>query len=101
MSGAGLVVRDLSVGYGPVRALRRASLEGPGGAVVTVVGGNGARKSTLLRAISRTLSFHGGAVTGGTVTLDGRRLDGLRPDRVVVAGACRVPDGRRGVAGMK
>ncbi|MER7561919.1 ABC transporter ATP-binding protein [Streptomyces sp. NPDC048523] len=100
MTGAGLVVRDLSVGYGPVRALRRVSLNIPAGAVVTVLGGNGAGKSTLLRAISRTLAFHGGAVTEGTVTLDGRRLDGLSPDRVVAAGVCQVPEGRRVFARM-
>ncbi|MFF7558806.1 ABC transporter ATP-binding protein [Streptomyces pseudovenezuelae] len=100
MTGAGLVVRDLSVGYGPVRALRRVSLEVPEGAVVTVLGGNGAGKSTLLRAISRTLAFHGGAVTEGTVTLDGRRLDALPPDRVVAAGVCQVPEGRRVFARM-
>ncbi|RRR86329.1 ABC transporter ATP-binding protein [Streptomyces sp. RP5T] len=100
MTGAGLVVRDLSVGYGPVRALRRVSLEVPEGAVVTVLGGNGAGKSTLLRAISRTLAFHGGAVTEGTVTLDGRRLDALAPDRVVAAGVCQVPEGRRVFARM-
>ncbi|MFJ4932668.1 ABC transporter ATP-binding protein [Streptomyces pseudovenezuelae] len=100
MTGAGLVVRDLSVGYGPVRALRRVSLEVPEGAVVTVLGGNGAGKSTLLRAISRTLAFHGGAVTEGTVTLDGRRLDALSPDRVVAAGVCQVPEGRRVFARM-
>ncbi|WP_020119106.1 ABC transporter ATP-binding protein [Streptomyces canus] len=100
MTGAGLVVRDLSVGYGPVRALRRVSLEVPEGAVVTVLGGNGAGKSTLLRAISRTLAFHGGAVTAGTVTLDGRRLDALPPDRVVAAGVCQVPEGRRVFARM-
>ncbi|MEU0409901.1 ABC transporter ATP-binding protein [Streptomyces griseorubiginosus] len=100
MTGAGLVVQDLSVGYGPVRALRRVSLEVPEGAVVTVLGGNGAGKSTLLRAISRTLSFHGGAVTGGTVTLDGRRLDHLAPDRVVAAGVSQVPEGRRVFARM-
>ncbi|MFE1835589.1 ABC transporter ATP-binding protein [Streptomyces sviceus] len=100
MTGAGLIVRDLSVGYGPVRALRRVSLEVPEGAVVTVLGGNGAGKSTLLRAISRTLAFHGGAVTAGTVTLDGRRLDALTPDRVVAAGVSQVPEGRRVFARM-
>ncbi|MEV7073856.1 ABC transporter ATP-binding protein [Streptomyces sp. NPDC091972] len=100
MTGAGLVVRDLSVGYGPVRALRRVSLEVPEGTVVTVLGGNGAGKSTLLRAISRTLAFHGGAVTEGTVTLDGHRLDGLAPDRVVAAGVCQVPEGRQVFARM-
>jgi len=97
---ADLVVRDLSVGYGPVRALRQVSLEVPEAAVVTVLGGNGAGKSTLLRAISRTLSFQGGATTGGTVTLGGRRIDGLAPDRVVAAGVSQVPEGRRVFARM-
>ena len=98
--GADLVVRDLSVGYGPVRALRQVSLEVPEAAVVTVLGGNGAGKSTLLRAISRTLSFQGGATTGGTVTLGGRRIDALAPDRVVAAGVSQVPEGRRVFARM-
>ncbi|MEU5887009.1 ABC transporter ATP-binding protein [Streptomyces sp. NPDC047461] len=95
MGGSGLVVRELSVGYGPVRALRRVSLEVPEGSVVTVLGSNGAGKSTLLRAISRTLSFHGGTVTEGEVHLDDRRLDGLAPDRVVAAGVSHVPEGRQ------
>ncbi|WP_327720444.1 ABC transporter ATP-binding protein [Streptomyces sp. NBC_00490] len=95
MVGSGLVVRELSVGYGPVRALRRVSLEVPEGSVVTVLGSNGAGKSTLLRAISRTLSFHGGTVTEGEVRLDDRRLDGLAPDRVVAAGVSHVPEGRQ------
>lgn len=59
MGGSALLVRDLSVGYGPVRALRQVSLEVPEGAVVAVLGSNGAGKSTLLRAVCRTLSFHG------------------------------------------
>jgi branched-chain amino acid transport system ATP-binding protein len=100
MGGSGLLVRDLSVGYGPVRALRRVSLQVPDGAVVAVLGANGAGKSTLLRAISRTLSFHGGAVTGGSVSLDDRRLDRLPPDRVVAAGVSQVPEGRRVFARM-
>ncbi|MDQ0773422.1 branched-chain amino acid transport system ATP-binding protein [Streptomyces aurantiacus] len=100
MGGSGLAVRDLSVGYGPVRALRQVSLEVPQGAVVTVLGGNGAGKSTLLRAVCRTLSFHGGAVTGGTVSYDGRRIDGLSPDRVVAAGISQIPEGRRVFARM-
>ncbi|MFF3014777.1 ABC transporter ATP-binding protein [Streptomyces sp. NPDC057939] len=90
-----LQVRALSVGYGPVRALRSVSLDVPAGAVVVVLGGNGAGKSTLLRAVSRTLGFHRGAVTDGSITFDGRPLDGLGPDRVVAAGVVQVPEGRQ------
>lgn len=95
-----LEVTDLTAGYGPVRALRRVSLTVPAGAVVTVLGGNGAGKSTLLRAVSRTLRFHGGAVVSGTVSRDGRPLDGLPPDRVVAAGVSQVPEGRQVFARM-
>ncbi|MEU9861258.1 ABC transporter ATP-binding protein [Streptomyces sp. NPDC047971] len=95
-----LEVADLSAGYGPVRALRQVSLAVPEGSVVTVLGGNGAGKSTLLRAISRTLPFHGGAVTSGTVRLGGRAIDGLAPDRIVAAGVSQVPEGRQVFARM-
>ncbi|MFP3987027.1 ABC transporter ATP-binding protein [Streptomyces sp. E11-3] len=100
MGGAALEVRDLVVGYGPVRALRSVSLQVPEGSVVTVLGGNGAGKSTLLRAISRALSFHGGSVTGGTVHFGGRPLHTLSPDRVVAAGVSQVPEGRQVFARM-
>ncbi|MEU6820254.1 ABC transporter ATP-binding protein [Streptomyces atriruber] len=93
-------MRDVSVGYGPVRALRRVSIDLPDGAVVTVLGGNGAGKSTLLRAISRTLSFQGGTLTSGSVHFDGRRIDGLSADRVVAAGISQVPEGRKVFARM-
>ncbi|MFJ4833010.1 ABC transporter ATP-binding protein [Streptomyces sp. NPDC088747] len=100
MGGSALLVRDLSVGYGPVRALRQVSLEVPEGAVVTVLGSNGAGKTTLLRAICRTLSFHGGAVTGGTIGLGGQPIDRVSADRVVAAGVSQVPEGRRVFARM-
>ncbi|MFF3492759.1 ABC transporter ATP-binding protein [Streptomyces sp. NPDC002795] len=95
-----LVVDDVSVGYGPVRALRGVTLEVPPGSVVAVLGGNGAGKTTLLRAVSRTLGFHGGTVTSGTVDFGGRRIGGLSADRVVAAGVCQVPEGRRVFARM-
>ncbi|MER5933420.1 ABC transporter ATP-binding protein [Streptomyces sp. NPDC002054] len=97
---ASLQVRALSIGYGPVRALRSVSLDVPAGAVVVVLGGNGAGKSTLLRAVSRTLGFHRGAVTGGGISFDGRPLDGLSPAQVVAAGVVQVPEGRQVFARM-
>ncbi|QIQ01812.1 ABC transporter ATP-binding protein [Streptomyces liangshanensis] len=95
-----LEVRALSVGYGPVRALREVSLDVPPGRIVAVLGGNGAGKSTLLRAISRTLGFHRGRAGTGTVRFDGRPLDGLAPARVVAAGLVQVPEGRQVFARM-
>ncbi|MET9801002.1 ABC transporter ATP-binding protein [Streptomyces sp. NPDC006368] len=100
MSAAALHVRGLTAGYGPVTALRGVSLDVPDGAVVAVLGGNGAGKSTLLRALSRTLAFHGGAVTDGTVTFADRPLHTLPPDRIVAAGLCHVPEGRQVFARM-
>ncbi|WP_411104416.1 ABC transporter ATP-binding protein [Streptomyces sp. cmx-4-9] len=97
---ASLQVRGLSVGYGPVRALRDVTLDVPEGSVVVVLGGNGAGKSTLLRAVSRTLGFHRGAVTAGTLALDGRPLPGPGPDRAVAAGVVQVPEGRQVFARM-
>ncbi|MER7660986.1 ABC transporter ATP-binding protein [Streptomyces sp. NPDC096193] len=97
---ASLEVRALSVGYGPVRALREVSVEVPEGRIVAVLGGNGAGKSTLLRAISRTLSFQRGRVTEGSVHFEGRPLDGLSPARVVAAGVVHVPEGRQVFARM-
>ncbi|MFF2527018.1 ABC transporter ATP-binding protein [Streptomyces liangshanensis] len=95
-----LEVRALSVGYGPVRALREVSLDVPPGRIVAVLGGNGAGKSTLLRAISRTLGFHRGRAGTGTVRFGGRPLDGLAPARVVAAGVVQVPEGRQVFARM-
>ncbi|MEU1014562.1 ABC transporter ATP-binding protein [Streptomyces sp. NPDC005900] len=100
MRGSGLAVREVSVGYGPVRALRRVSLDVPDGTVVAVLGGNGAGKSTLLRALSRTLAFQGGTLTSGSVHFDGTRVDTWAPDRVVAAGISHVPEGRQVFARM-
>jgi ABC-type branched-subunit amino acid transport system ATPase component len=91
-----LVVRDLSVTYaGAVQALRGVSLEVPERAIVAVLGANGAGKTTLLRAVSGTLAGRRGAITGGTIELDGRSLLGRDPARIARAGVVQVPEGRR------
>ncbi len=77
---ATLEIRALSVGYGPVRALRDISVDVPDGGITAVLGGNGAGKTTLLRAVSRTLGFHRGTGTG-TIRFDGRPLEGCGPPR--------------------
>lgn len=77
---ATLEIRGLSVGYGPVRALRDISVDVPDGGITAVLGGNGAGKTTLLRAVSRTLGFHRGTGTG-TIRFDGRPWRGCGPPR--------------------
>lgn len=91
-----LEVQGLEVAYaGSVQALRGVTVEIPTGAVVAVLGNNGAGKSSLLRALSGTLSHHGGAIGGGSIELDGTSIVGLSPSDVVRKGLIQVPEGRR------
>ncbi|XVQ10596.1 ABC transporter ATP-binding protein [Spirillospora sp. CA-255316] len=115
MSPPALTVTDLTVDYGPVRALREVSLLVPEGGFVAVLGGNGAGKSTLLRAISGVLGYHGGTIRGGTIRSGADTADGSptrdaargrrsgrdrRPDRIVRSGIVQVPEGREIFARM-
>ncbi|MEJ3656882.1 ABC transporter ATP-binding protein [Actinomycetes bacterium KLBMP 9759] len=96
-----LSVRGLCVRYGrSVRALESVDVEVGADAVLAVLGGNGAGKSTLLRAVSGTLKLHGGAVTAGEITFDGKRIDRLDPALVVRQGVVAVPEGRQVFARM-
>jgi branched-chain amino acid transport system ATP-binding protein len=96
-----LEVQDLRVSYGgSVLALREVSLWVPDGGVVAVLGNNGAGKSSLLRAISGTLSEEGGAVDGGTIRFVGERIDRRNPADVVRRGVLHVPEGRRIFGGL-
>ena len=85
-----LEVRDATVHYHKVAALRGVSLDVPDGSVVTIIGANGAGKSTLLRAISGLESLSEGEIRFG-----GERIDGTLPEKVVALGIAQVPDGRR------
>jgi branched-chain amino acid transport system ATP-binding protein len=85
-----LAIEALDVFYGDVPAVREASLAVRRGETVTLLGANGAGKTTLLRAVSGLLRPRRGAIT-----LDGRRIDGLPPERIVALGVVQVPEGRR------
>jgi branched-chain amino acid transport system ATP-binding protein len=84
-----LEIRDLSVSYGAVNALRSVSFDAEPGAVTAVLGANGAGKTTLLRAIS-------GLVTPkhGSVRFDGETLLGRSVEGIVRMGVSHVPEGR-------
>ncbi|HVW81565.1 MAG TPA: ABC transporter ATP-binding protein [Mycobacteriales bacterium] len=85
-----LRIESLRVAYGRIEALRGIDLEIEQGEIVTLLGANGAGKTTTLRTISGLLKSSGGAVT-----FDGRRIDGLPAHQIVAAGIGHVPEGRR------
>jgi branched-chain amino acid transport system ATP-binding protein len=83
-------VSDLHVHYNKVAALKGISLEVDEGDIITLIGANGAGKSTTLRAISGLT-----APSAGEIHFDGRRIDGLRTEEIVRLGIAHVPEGRR------
>ena len=84
-----LELRDVDVFYGEVQALRGVSLNVEEGQVVTLIGANGAGKSTTLRTISGLLRPR-----NGTIRFGGRALDATEPHDVTQAGVVHVPEGR-------
>ncbi len=85
-----LQIRELEFAYGDLKVLWGVDLEVKAGEIVTVVGANGAGKSTVLRNVSRLV--RPGA---GTITFDGHDLRRLRSHQVVQLGIVQVPEGRR------
>ncbi len=88
-----LAVENLTIRYGRVQALEQVSLEVHAGEVVTLIGANGAGKSTTLRSISRIIPVH-----RGRIAFDARDISGARPSDVVRMGIAQVPEGRRMLA---
>ena len=84
-----LETRELSAGYGQIRALREVSLEVAEGSVTALVGSQGAGKTTLMRALSGLLRHD-----RGRILFDRRDVGGLPPDRRVALGISLVPEGR-------
>jgi len=90
-----LDVQHLEVSYGATRVLRDVSFSVARGTIVALLGGNGSGKTTTLNVLSGLI-----APQGGTVALDGERIDGLSTDRVVAKGLVQVPQGREVWGGM-
>src|SRR5215468_7268971 len=96
-----LAVRNIEVVYDEViLVLRGLSLEVPKGAIVALLGANGAGKSTTLKAISGLLKSEDGKVTRGEIVFDGQRIDGIDPNRIVRRGIFQVMEGRKIIADM-
>ena len=90
-----LEIADLSVNYGEIEALRGVSFTIDEGAVVALLGSNGAGKSTTLRTISGLI-----APRAGKILFDGKPIAGLGPRAIVKLGVAHVPEGRRVFPGL-
>jgi branched-chain amino acid transport system ATP-binding protein len=85
-----LELRDVRAGYGKIEVLHGLDLTVAPGEIITVVGANGAGKSTLLKAISGVLRL-----SGGSIALEGERLDALGVEQIVSRRVIQVPEGRQ------
>lgn len=84
-----LEIENLEVAYGSIKALHGISLKVPEKSIVTLIGANGAGKSTSLRAISGLIK-----VRGGTVRYAGEDITNMPAHSIVARGLCHVPEGR-------
>ena len=90
-----LKVNDLTVQYGAIRALRGISFEVNEGEIVSLIGSNGAGKTTALHAISNIIRK-----STGSVVFEDQDISRLAPDAIVRTGLIQVPEGRRIFANM-
>ncbi|HYE89397.1 MAG TPA: ABC transporter ATP-binding protein [Terriglobales bacterium] len=89
MAGPLLEATNIETYYGPIMAIRGVSFKVPRGSIVTILGANGAGKTTILKTVSGVMDAQ-----KGTVTFDGRPIHGMDPDRVMRLGLSHVPEGR-------
>ena len=90
-----LKVSNIDVYYGAIHALRDISIEVNQGEIVTLIGANGAGKSTTLRTISGLLT-----PKKGEVVFEKQNIAGMAPHKIVSLGLSQVPEGRRVFANM-
>ena len=85
-----LNIENLKVNYGGIEAVKGISFAVPDGQIVTLIGANGAGKSTTLRSVAGLVK-----PSAGTITWNGEDITGVSPDRIVSKGITLVPEGRR------
>jgi branched-chain amino acid transport system ATP-binding protein len=90
-----LKIEDLSVNYGMIEAVHGVSLEVNEGEIVSLIGANGAGKTTILRTISGLLS-----PSNGTIVFEGSDIHKKAPQKIVSLGISQVPEGRHVFAGL-
>lgn len=90
-----LTIENLSVHYGVIQALRDVSFNVEQGEIVSLIGANGAGKTTILRTISGL-----NRPSNGTITFEGQTIHKMVPQKIVAAGLCQVPEGRHVFAGL-
>jgi branched-chain amino acid transport system ATP-binding protein len=90
-----LKIDNLEAGYGKVQVLHGISIEVPKGKVVTLIGSNGAGRTTTMRAISGMIK-----PTAGNISLNGQRTDGMESYQIAKLGLAHSPEGRRVFATM-
>jgi len=90
-----LEVHELHASYGAIRALRGISFSVAAGSVVSLIGANGAGKSTTLNTLSGLMR-----PTSGRVMFNGADITGARPHQITAAGLVQVPEGRQIIANM-
>ena len=90
-----LEVKNLVVSYGGIEALKGISFSVDEGQIVTLIGANGAGKSTTLRAISGIVP-----IKAGSISYDGREITSMDTQKIVEAGIAMVPEGRRVFANL-
>ncbi|HLA81596.1 MAG TPA: ATP-binding cassette domain-containing protein, partial [Thermoleophilia bacterium] len=90
-----LTLNNVEVKYhGVILVLKGVTLQVPDSSIVTLLGANGAGKTTTLKAISGLLWAEVGAITDGTVALDGHTLNRLTAEEIVKRGVVQVMEGR-------
>lgn len=85
-----LEIKDLCINFGGIRAVNNITLNAEQGKIITLIGANGAGKSTTLRAVSGLVRAQ-----SGQILFEGENICGLSPDKIVSRGITMVPEGRR------